>query len=244
MSVCCDLACWPKLDHTIIDYTLTPQSRYPSTLDEVHTVYKWVARGGLGFKPTSIAVFGESAGRRMEVNSTISKRWLGGNMVAAMCLRLIRDNHPQQPCGMLLNFPALNLHLSPSPSRFLHQNDPILPRGLLEMALDAYYPAHSEITSRIPDPYVSPGVAPDDMLSQFPPTTIVVGDLDPLLDDSVDFDTRLRRLNIPGRLHVLPGLTHGFLICNAFVSAAQDAIDQSGQILLQLLRDHHYRSSR
>lgn len=33
----------------------------------------------------------------------------------------------------------------------------------------------------------------------FPPTNIVVGGLDPLLDDAIDFNTRLRRLNVPVR---------------------------------------------
>ena len=49
----------------------------------------------------------------------------------------------------------------------------------------------------------------------FPPTSIVVGGLDPLLDDAIDFNTRLRRQGVPGTLKVseapAPSFSNGFL---------------------------------
>jgi acetyl esterase/lipase len=51
----------------------------------------------------------------------------------------------------------------------------------------------------------------DAVLEKFPPTLLVCGGTDPLLDDSVDFHTRLRRAKVDAHLLVHRKLTHGFL---------------------------------
>ncbi|OQR82080.1 hormone-sensitive lipase [Thraustotheca clavata] len=195
-----------------IDYGLAPEMQYPNSLNQCFTVYKWVLDGGLGFVPSSVAFFGESA---------------GGNLAAALTVKCILEK-VRIPNGIVLVYPALNMHLSPSPSRFLHQSDPILPRAILELALNSYYPSHgasAQYKDNIHDPKVSPGLADDTILAQFPPTSLMVGDLDPLLDDSIDFHTRLTSLRVSSTLKVLPDLTHGFLIYGDMVPAAQNAID-------------------
>ncbi|TMW65016.1 hypothetical protein Poli38472_009183 [Pythium oligandrum] len=212
-----NLSVWArKLGAVIVyvDYGLAPEMQYPTSLEQCITVYKWILDGGLGFIPTKIAFFGESA---------------GGNMAASLCVYCIK-NGLKLPDGSVLMFPALNLHLSPSPSRFLHQSDPVLPRGILELALNSYYPHHghsNQYKHNIHDPLVSPGLAEDGLLSKFPPTALVVGDLDPLLDDSVDFYTRLSYLNVPATLKIYSGLSHGFLIYGDLVPEAQRAIDET-----------------
>lgn len=206
-----------------VDYGLAPETQYPETLRQCITAYKWVLSGGLGFIPERISIFGESA---------------GGNLAAAMCVQCIQD-HLKLPNGVVLMFPALSMHLSPSPSRFLHQSDPVLPRGILELALNSYYPSHghsSQYKHNIHDPRVSPGLAEDDILAKFPPTSLVVGDMDPLLDDSVDFYTRLTFLQVPTTLKIYPGLSHGFLIYGDLVEQAQVAIDETCERVRQHLR--------
>ncbi len=132
---------------------------------------------------------------------------LGGNLAAALSVKCILKG-VKTPVGNVLVYPALNMHMSPSPSRFLHQSDPILPRGILELALNSYYSSHGDSTQykqNIHDPCVSPGLADDHILRQFPPTHLIVGDMDPLLDDSVDFHTRLTQLSVVSSLQVCQG---------------------------------------
>lgn len=158
-------------------------------------------------------------------------------MAAALCVQCIQQDL-RLPNGSVLMFPALNLHLSPSPSRFLHQSDPVLPRGILELALNSYYPSHghsNQYKFNIHDPLVSPGLAKDSLLKQFPPTTLMVGDSDPLLDDSVDFYTRLSSLGVPSSLKIFTGLSHGFLIYGDLVPEAQRAIDAACDRVQQCL---------
>ncbi|CAI5722009.1 unnamed protein product [Hyaloperonospora brassicae] len=206
-----------------VDYGLAPEIQYPHSMNQCYTVYKWILTGGLGFQPGKIALFGESA---------------GANMGAALCIRCIQDGMTL-PSGNVFMFPALNLHLSPSPSRFIHQNDPVLPRGILELALTSYYPSHGHLNQyklNIHDPCVSPGLAEDSLLKMFPPTSLVVGDLDPLLDDSVDFYTRLSFLKVQSSLKIYAGLSHGFLIYGDLVPEAQKAIDETCERVQNCLR--------
>ena len=65
--------------------------------------------------------------------------------------------------------------------------------------------------ARDPDPLLSPAFAPDAALRVLPPTCILSGGFDPLLDDAVDFNTRLRRLGVPGELRIYRSLPHTFL---------------------------------
>jgi hypothetical protein len=84
-------------------------------------------------------------------------------------------------------------------SRLLFLNDPILTYSTLMLCLHSYVPAH--VGPRAwEDPLLSPGNASDEILSRFPPTQIMVGDIDPLLDDSVCFAKRLLKV-IPSLLH-------------------------------------------
>ncbi|KAG7401308.1 hypothetical protein PHYBOEH_002112 [Phytophthora boehmeriae] len=206
-----------------VDYGLAPETQYPNSLNQCLTVYKWVLTGGLGFRPGKVTLFGESA---------------GANIGAALCVRCIQEGI-ELPSGNTFMFPALNLHLSPSPSRFLHQSDPVLPRGILELALTSYYPSHghsNQYKFNIHDPCVSPGLAEDALLEKFPPTSLVVGDLDPLLDDSVDFYTRLSFLKVPSTLKIYSGLSHGFLIYGDLVPEAQKAIDETCERVQSYIR--------
>jgi len=60
--------------------------------------------------------------------------------------------------------------------------------------------------------YLSPGVAPDAALKAFPPTRFLVGEFDPLLDDSVHMYRRMKAAGHPDVvMSVRPGLGHGFL---------------------------------
>ncbi|XP_028679686.1 hormone-sensitive lipase [Erpetoichthys calabaricus] len=63
----------------------------------------------------------------------------------------------------------------------------------------------------VKNPFMSPLLAPDDMLRGLPPLHIVACALDPMLDDSVMFAKRLRAIGQPVSLCVVEDLPHGFL---------------------------------
>jgi acetyl esterase/lipase len=59
------------------EYVLAPEHPFPTALDQMEAVYVWIVKGGLGFKPEQVVLVGESA---------------GGNLLAALCLRLLVSN--------------------------------------------------------------------------------------------------------------------------------------------------------
>ncbi|XP_012685000.1 lipase, hormone-sensitive a isoform X2 [Clupea harengus] len=83
------------------------------------------------------------------------------------------------------------------------------------------------------NPYVSPLLAPNNLLKGLPPLHIVASALDAMLDDSVMFAKRLRSIGQPVTLSVVEDLPHGFLSLFQLSKETQEASD----ICTQRIRD-------
>lgn len=199
-----------------LDYSLCPENSYPTALNECYELYKWVAAGQLGVHPTSIVVVGES---------------VGGNLAAAMCVRAVQDRAKgvRVPDALVLAYPILNLQPGPTPSRALFMVDAVLPMNLLSQCRSVYVPSQCDPAT---DPTLSPVIAADAILAHFPPTSIVVGGLDPFLDDSVDLAHRLHANGVTCRLKVMPGLPHSFLQFAYLLPAASEAVELMGRWIM------------
>ncbi|KAE8593610.1 hypothetical protein XENTR_v10019218 [Xenopus tropicalis] len=87
------------------------------------------------------------------------------------------------------------------------------------------------------NPYMSPLLAPDNMLQGLPPIHIVACALDPMLDDSVMFAKRLRALNRPVTLQVVENLPHGFLSLSQLSRETREATAVCVQCIRQVLHN-------
>ncbi|KAJ8000307.1 hypothetical protein DPEC_G00203480 [Dallia pectoralis] len=84
---------------------------------------------------------------------------------------------------------------------------------------EGFKPLYSEYRTEIQmhshpnvkNPFVSPLLAPEDLLRGLPPVHLVASALDALLDDSVMFAKKLRDMGQPVTLRVVEDLPHGFL---------------------------------
>jgi acetyl esterase/lipase len=74
--------------------------------------------------------------------------------------------------------------------------------------------------------FMSPAIAPDELLRKFPPTNVMCGGMDPLLDDAVDFHGRLVRVGVPSSLKIYRTMPHGFLSMDLFFRDAHRANTQ------------------
>ncbi|KAM5237194.1 hormone-sensitive lipase isoform 1-T1 [Ctenodactylus gundi] len=77
----------------------------------------------------------------------------------------------------------------------------------------------------VKNPFMSPLLAPDNMLKTLPPVHIVACALDPMLDDSVMFARRLRAVGQPVTLRVVEDLPHGFLSLAALCRETRQAAE-------------------
>jgi len=71
--------------------------------------------------------------------------------------------------------------------------------------------AQSKLVRTTSSPYLSPLLAPDELLQGLRQVHLIACELDPMLDDSVMFARRLRAIGRPVTLDILPDLPHGFL---------------------------------
>ncbi|KAK6173809.1 hypothetical protein SNE40_017204 [Patella caerulea] len=77
----------------------------------------------------------------------------------------------------------------------------------------------------VKNPYMSPLLAPNELLMGLPDMSLVACHLDPLLDDSIMFTKRLRKLGKKVDLDLVDNLPHGFLNFSLVSKEAKHATD-------------------
>ncbi|HEV2819050.1 MAG TPA: alpha/beta hydrolase [Solirubrobacteraceae bacterium] len=198
------------------DYRLAPEHPFPAALDDAWTVLTWLHQyaGELGADPGRLAVAGESA---------------GANLAAAAAHRA--HTGPGGACprlrGQLLAYPALDAALATASYAEMGTGFG-LTREQMRWYWDAYAP---DGAARAPE--ASPLRAYD--LAGLPPAVIVQAELDPLLDDGLDYAQRLRAAGVEADVHVWPGMVHGFLRYRGLLDDAHAALDKAAARLAALL---------
>jgi len=217
-----------------VDYSLAPEAPYPRALEEVFYVYCWVLNNfpALGTTGKRIILTGDSA---------------GGNLVTSTTLKTI-TNHIRIPDALVLSYAALLLQFYPSPSRLLCLLDPLLMFGILIRCLNAYQdPNYLKTCPRsfnqelkqmrsVNDIFLSPLLAGKDLLQYFPRTEIIVSNLDPSLDENVEFSNKLSDAGVAVNMEVVPGLPHGFLAFSQLSSECQLGVEHVTSIFQKLVK--------
>jgi acetyl esterase len=198
------------------DYRLAPEHPFPAALDDAWTVLTWLHEHAheLGADPDRLAVAGESA---------------GANLAAVAARRAHADPGAAHPRlrAQLLAYPALDGALATASFDELGTGFG-LTRELMRWYWDAYAPGGA---ARAPE--ASPLRAPD--LAGLPAAVIVQAELDPLLDDGLDYAQRLRAAGVDADVHVWPGMVHGFLRYRGLLDDAHAALDEAAARLAALL---------
>ncbi|XP_054708470.1 hormone-sensitive lipase-like [Uloborus diversus] len=88
------------------------------------------------------------------------------------------------------------------------------------------------------NPFMSPLLAPDELLRHMPPLYFISLNFDPCLDDSITFAKRLKSLNCHVVLDVLDGLPHGFLNFLPFSQEAHNGSNLCVKRLLEAMKLH------
>ncbi len=177
-----------------VDYRRAPEHKYPAGLNDCLAVTEWILANGLeiGGDISRVAVMGDSA---------------GGNLAAVVAHRINSCRAGQIKAQFLL-YPVLDNSRPHEyyPSRMTSGNgEYLLSRDGIDTALDWYLSLEDD---RL-DPAISPALQDD--LSLMPPTVIVVGGYDPLLDEAKEYHDRLRTYGMVSMIKIFETTVHAFL---------------------------------
>ena len=181
-----------------VDYRRAPEHVYPAALDDVEAAWRWArARAKvLGADGTRFAVAGDSS---------------GGNLAAALTLRLRADGAPQPQLQLLL-YPALDATCSRSAYREFATGF-----NLTGAQMAWYWDAY-RAGAAADAPELSPLAAVN--LSALPPAIVAVAEYDVLREDGLEYAQRLQAAGVPVRMIRCEGMIHGFLRWTGAVPAA------------------------
>lgn len=186
-----------------VDYQLAPEHVYPAALDDVEAAWEWASGNAraLGADGMRFTVAGDSS---------------GGNLVAALTLRLKRARAPQ-PDAQLLLYPAVDATCSRASYREFSSG-----YNLTGDQMAWYWETYRAGADAV-QPELSPLSAND--LADLPPAVIAVATADVLRDEALDYARRLEAAHVPVRVVECTGMIHGFLRWTGEVAAARRCID-------------------
>jgi acetyl esterase len=196
-----------------VEYPLAPEHELQEILARAKVAARVVMES---YGDAKICVGGESAGAHIAVN---------------VALDLIGEReHAVKICGLNLCYGIYDLSMSPSQRRaggaFIGLSKPYL-EWFYSLAL----PGRSMEQRR--DPAVSPLYRD---LARMPACLFTVGELDPLLDDTLFMAARWRAAGNPAELQVYPEAHHGFN--GLSTGMAKHANDKIHRFLADCVQDH------
>ena len=196
-----------------VDYKLAPEHRFPVAFDEMVAMIRLAACEGAGFgiDPRRLAVGGDSA---------------GANLALAAALAL-RDAGERALSFQLLIYGCYSTDTeSASWQRFGRG------AGLSQTQMRWIWETYLERPEQQRDWRAAPILAEP---AGLPPAHLIVGALDPLLDDSNALASRLKKAGVPCELTVYDGINHGFIRYGRLIATARRAIGDCAAALRNAL---------
>ncbi len=180
-----------------VEYTRSPEAKYPVALNECYAATRWVAENGdqINVDGSKLGIVGNSA---------------GGNMTIATCLKAKENNGPKISCQVLM-WPYSDADTDfDSYKEFGKER--FLTTTLMEWMRDNYLSNKDEYD----DIHVSPDRATSGQLQGLPPTLIEVAENDILRDGGEKLGRHLDAAGVYTTTIRFNGVTHDWGLLNGF----------------------------
>ncbi|TPG21824.1 alpha/beta hydrolase [Sphingomonas koreensis] len=197
-----------------IDYSLSPEVRFPHAIGEIVEVIDWLREQGalLGLDANALAIGGDSAGANLALAANLA----------------LRDSGTPVCDALLVNYGAFDMTARPSHDRY--DGDTYM-LTVPEMAdfWDNYLRAPTDQR----DPLARPLLA---NLTGMPPTFLCIAECDILADENAEMADRLRAAGVAVEAHVYRGATHSFLEAVRIAPLADRALSDAAAWLRETLK--------
>jgi acetyl esterase len=193
-----------------VDYERSPETRYPTAIEQGYAVAKYVADNArtLNVDASRMVIAGDS---------------VGGNMSAAIAL-LAKERRGPQFIAQLLFYPVTDASMSTG-SYDEFADGPWLTKSSMTWFWDQYLPDKSKRM----DIHVSPLQASVEQLSGLPPTLLLVDENDVLRDEGEAYGRKLSQAGVRVTTVRYNGTIHDFMILTplAMTPAVRGAVGQA-----------------
>ncbi|QFG02494.1 alpha/beta hydrolase [Tepidiforma bonchosmolovskayae] len=208
-KLCAELAEGAGAVVVSVHYRLAPEHTPPAQLDDCVAAVRWAVdhAAELNADGSRFALAGDSA---------------GGNLAACAALRLRDEGGPRARLQLLL-YGAFTGN-NDLPSVIENGEGKILTRQMMDWFYRHYLSAGADPK----DPYIFP-INGD--LRGLPPAHLIVGTLDPLLDDSKLYAEALQKARVPVKLSIYQDQPHIFLQLTAMLDGAKKGMAEACEAL-------------
>ncbi|MBB4036358.1 acetyl esterase/lipase [Dysgonomonas hofstadii] len=184
-----------------VEYTRSPEAKFPRALDEIYAATKWVAEHGdeINVDGKNLAIVGNS---------------VGGNMTIATSIRAKKNKGPKIK-GQILLWPYSEASTEAKSYR-KYGKERFLTTPLMEWMRDNYVNSKADWDSI----YVSPARATKDDLKGLPPTLIEVAENDILRNDGETLGRHLDEAGVDVTTIRFNGVIHDWGLLNGFAKIA------------------------
>ncbi|MBS0191548.1 MAG: alpha/beta hydrolase [Phycisphaerales bacterium] len=173
-----------------VEYTRSPEVRFPYALEESYAASKWIAENASALVIRDLSVGGDSAGANM----------------AAVLAQMCRERSGPRLRKQILLCPNTDATLS-SRSVEEFRDGPFLTRADMEWFLEHYL---GGVASPL-DPMVSPLLTPPGQLTGLPPALVVTAEYDPVRDEGEQYAKKLQAAGVPVTAVRMLGTIHSFM---------------------------------
>lgn len=184
-----------------VNYSLSPEAKYPIAIEEAYAVLNWISEQGIGegLDSERLAVAGDS---------------VGGNMTAALTL-MAKERGGPVIRHQVMFYPVTDATFE-TESSYEFAEGYFLRRDVMLWFWDQYIsnPAErQQITA-------SPFLADVEQLTGLPPALVIVGEADVLRDEGEAYAGKLRAAGVEVTAARFQGITHDFVMLNALKDTA------------------------
>lgn len=200
-TLCRELAFQAGCAVVSLDYRLAPEHKFPTAINDAWDALQWLHQQGqtLGLDSSCMAVGGDSA----------------GGTLAAACALLARD--AGQPLQLqLLIYPGTCAHQD-TDSHLRYATGLVLEREGIHWFFNHYVRDAADRE----DWRFAPLLAPD--VEGVAPAFFCLAELDPLVDEGVQYADMLRMAGVPVELEIYKGVTHEFVKMGRAIAEARQA---------------------
>ena len=201
-----------------VNYSLSPEAKYPTALEQTYAVANWVAQNdqSINVDSSRLAVVGDS---------------VGGNLTAALTL-LAKERGGPSIRFQVLFYPVTDSNFDTSSYRKYAEG-----YWLTREGMKWFWNNYTSNETNRKEPTVSPLQASIEQLSGLPPGLLINGENDVLCDEGEAYALKLLQAGVRMTAVRYHGTIHDFVMLNPITNdpAPRGAIEQASQMLKQVL---------